>query len=140
LAISVSIQLFHLSLSSTEIKGYFNMVPNIQASVNEQRVTSTGVYLDAKYDRTYLCYHIIDLKDNIIELERAIEITNSHFSSKVKNFDFLNSFIQTGGKIGYYIALYTRRYYVFELSPDILKQCEELHVNLGIEIFLDDTE
>ena len=51
-----------------------------------------------------------------------------------------NSRSHTGGKIGYYIALYTRRYYVFELSPDILKQCEELHVNLGFEIFLDDTE
>lgn len=137
--VDIAIQLFHSSLSSNEIKKHFTAKPDVEFSVGAPWVLPNGKILSGFHKESYICYEISGIWE-CGELEEAVEYTNTFFRKIIDDTSFLDIFVKTGGRINYYIGLYINRHDAFNLSPELLKQCEELHVNLGTEIFLDNTE
>lgn len=128
------IRIHHPTFRSEEITGNIDMVVYHQGAVGE-RTQNLKRELEFFNEKDFITYNVLDLQKDI-NLETVIEITNKEFEASIKNKKWLHYFIETGGKITYFIGAYIGdESYAFELSPEILEQCAELHVHLECKFF-----
>jgi len=128
----LSVRFSHKKISSDEIIQNINIIPDVKRSVGEEW-TPKNKQTEGKINEiTYVAKTII--KTNDIDLENAIKKANELL---MKNLNYINKFNNSGGKIDYYITIVSTKYYGFDLSPEIIKECAVLGIEIGVELFAD---
>jgi hypothetical protein len=128
----LSVRFSHKKISSDEIIQNINIIPDVKRSVGEEW-TPKNKQTEGKINEiTYVAKTII--KTNDIDLENAIKNANEIL---MKDINYINKFNDSGGEIDYYITIVSTKHYVFGLSPEIIKECAVLGIEIGVELFAD---
>jgi hypothetical protein len=128
----LSVRFSHKKISSDEIIENINIIPDVKRNVGEEWIPKNK-QTDGKINEiTYVAKTII--KTNNIDIENAIKNANELL---MKNINYINKFTSSGGEIYYYITIVSTKNYVFELSPEIIKECAILGVEIGVELYAD---
>jgi hypothetical protein len=128
----LSVQFFHNEINSDEIIQNINIVPDIKRNVGEEWTPKNKNTEGKINEMTYVAKTII--KTNDIDIEFAIKNTNEIL---LKNINYINEFISSGGEIYYYITIVSSKKYTFELSPEIIRECALLGIKIGVELYAD---
>jgi hypothetical protein len=128
----LSVCFSHKKISSDEIIKNINIIPDVKRNVGEEW-TPKNKQTEGKINEiTYVAKKIINTND--IDIENAIKNANELL---MKNINYINKFINSGGEIYYYITIVSTKNYVFELSPEIIKECSILGIKIGVELYAD---
>jgi hypothetical protein len=128
----LTIQFFHNKIKGDEIIRNVDIIPDIKRNIGEEW-TPKNKYTEGKINKTtYVAKRIIETNDTDIEF--AIRKANELLLRKTK---YINKFINSGGEINYYITIVSNKKYIFELSPEIFKECALLGIKIGVELYAD---
>jgi hypothetical protein len=131
----LSVRFSHKEISSDEIIQQINIIPDVKRNVGEEW-TPKNKQTERKINEiTYVAKTII--KTNNTDIENAIKNANELL---IKNINYINKFTNSGGEIYYYITIVSTKNYVFELSPEIIKECAILGIKIGVELYADIAE
>lgn len=130
---SLSLQIFHPTMSSKEIKKKINLDFEVEYSVNEKRVLPNGKKTDVISSRTYLLHNFFEKVE--IEHNEAVRIANKKFRDSISDYEFMKKFIENNGQFIYYMGLSSDEHIAMVINYDVLTECSKLFVSLGIEVF-----
>ena len=131
----LSVRFSHKKISSDEIIQNINIIPDVKRNVGEEWKPKNNQTEGRINEITYVAKTII--KTNNTDIENAIKNANELL---MKNINYINKFINSGGEIYYYITIVSTKKYVFELSPEIIKECAILGIKIGVELYADIVE
>lgn len=128
----LSIRLWHPTISAESIISSIGCHPEVIQRAGEQKKTKKGSPLEGFYEQTYIAFEYLREPDS--NLSSAIVKANKYLSS-IKSFIF--QFIASGGRIDYYISIVSQTWFAFEIYPELIQECADLQVSIGVEIFAD---
>ncbi|MBQ4496988.1 MAG: hypothetical protein II973_05730 [Spirochaetaceae bacterium] len=125
-SISVALQIWHPVLSADQLQALFNKSPDIKYSGGEK--------LFAKRNESYICYDVVPMQD-FDDLYESIKKANAVVLGMLKEKTSLFELKQTGGRICFYCAIYTKEHIVFTVPSEILREVSGLGIDIGVEVF-----
>jgi hypothetical protein len=127
--IFLSVRFWHPFLSADEIVKQIQKKPAISQNAGEYFTTPRGRKMSQINKETYIVY---DLPITSHDLTDALRMANNFL---LENLDFLNKLKQTGGRSDYYLTIEQKGKFVFEIPPELFKDCSDLGITLGVEIY-----
>jgi hypothetical protein len=130
----LSIRFSHPVMDSKEVIDNIGLIPSVSKVFDKKYLEKIGKLKNINGENekiNYITFRILETNDN--DIGDAIKITNSKLKNKN---EFLNNFIKTGGEIYYYLTVSTNseNKATFELKPEIIKECMELGITIGVEV------
>jgi hypothetical protein len=132
----LSITFEHATMSAEDIAINIDYDHSSKQTVGQKLTPPHGKPLEHIINkRTFVVYKLPSSFDN--ELELAIERANAFLS---EHKDFLKDFYAAGGTVRCHITVISKKHYIFELPPELIKKTAELGTKLEIEIYAEERD
>jgi hypothetical protein len=129
----LSVRFWHHLLSADEITSKIQRKPTVSRSVGEEFVTPKGRKLDRINKETYISYALPITSYNLTD---AIRTANSFL---FENMAAVNELKKKGARIDYYLTVEQKNKCIFEIQPELFRDCSNLGISLGVEIYPENT-
>jgi hypothetical protein len=132
----LSITFEHATMSAEDIAMNIDYAPSSKQTVGQKLTPPHGKPLEHITNKTtFVVYKLPSSFDN--ELEYAIERANAFLS---KHEDFLQNFYVTGGTVHCGITIISKKYYIFNLSPELIQKTSELGAELEVQVYAEEED
>lgn len=126
---TISLRITHPNIRSDEISGELGLVPKFSYTAGDEKVTPKGNKVPGVRMESFWC-HEFAVDDGCIEFA-IFSISNV----LAKNKAFLDRLSATGGRLEYFIGLFSYNGSGFVLKDDLLRQLADLKVSLAFDIY-----
>lgn len=127
---SISLRLCHPTLPHSDIVREIGMKAEFSHTVGQQRRTPKGRLLEGLYRETYCCFKI--KKKGASHLDDDLRPWCDFLE---KHAIFLQVFLETGGRLEFYISIFLDGDRGFELDGPMLQRISALGVGLSVEMY-----
>jgi hypothetical protein len=131
-ALSLSVRLRHPSISPDAITTAMGVEPIAAHAVGHPRRTPAGKRLEGVYTETYWACDLCERTD--AELADALTYANEWLINREA---FVSGIVKSGGTVEYYVSISSKDRIALELTPQLLANCAQLGLLVGVEIFHD---
>ena len=124
-------RLTHPNMASEDISAALGMKPRFSWTAGEPRRRPDGVELPGTNDKTYWCCPLaVDPSSSLVDALRA-SISNLQNCKP-----FLQTFVETGGEIEYFIGWFTTATSGGDtLDWELLRQLADLKISLSLDVY-----
>jgi len=131
----LTVRIFHPSMNPDEITENIGIEPDTTRMVGDQRINPKGKLLEGVWPKSLWAYqpHKEErLFSNDQYLEDYISDLTNELSMHKEYFSYI---VDTGGKIEYFVGLFSEYSIGSEFNPDLLRIMGELNIGLSLDIY-----
>ncbi|MBD3817264.1 MAG: DUF4279 domain-containing protein [Halothiobacillus sp.] len=127
---SVSLRIWHPTLSTDDVVKQICMKPEVAHSVGEQRTSPSGEILEGLYRRTYCCFELTRKAAGVFT-----DALPSLLQTIKKHKNFLETLVLDGGRSELFVGVFAEGATGFTLEPPVMMELSELSLELSVDIY-----
>jgi hypothetical protein len=127
---NISLRFWHPTLPAIDIISEIDLPVKFNNSVGQQRRTPNGQPLEGTYQQTYCCFVLKTKTSRHLDTEFA-----SGCEYLETRASFIQTFLQTGGTLEFYVSIFLDGDRSFELGNLLMRRMCALGVGLSIEMY-----